>query len=321
MTGIDEENGFVEIARISNISYKELKKYMLMPNIYKFFAKYDLFLDDILPRLSEEHMLRMLEYWKAISSRMTIVSAKTNSSAIVPIWLTVENIVMAIDGLVHWREFMISMEDKLQVRTECYMSPSTTRTGINKNYESSNLLKNNYINSEANAIYQEPKERREDNILKIESELCECRVQEELNNHRKHKLIELEKKKSDLFEDLSRIDKEQSFIQTQINECERDETDLQREMSALENSNFKNRSWYSTIRKDLEDKISEFNDLREKCFKIKDEMEKKKQNIQENIEGEFKEEFGKGLEECKFIERELLERKSRLYEVLRELDN
>merc|ERR1740139_1950407 len=99
----------------------------------------------------------------------------------------------------------------------------------------------------------------------ISPDLCECRVQDELNNQRKHKLFELEKKKSDLFDDLDRIDKEQSFIQTQINECDRDESDLQKEYSALESSNFKQRSWYSSIKQDLGNKITEFNELREKC--------------------------------------------------------
>ena len=126
---------------------------------------------------------------------------------------------------------MISMEDKLQVRVDSYMSPSTTRTALNKNYESSNLLKNNYITNEVNTNFQEPNDIREDKILRIEADLCECRVQDELNNQRKHKLFELEKKKSDLFDDLDRIDKEQSFIQTQINECDRDESDLQKELT------------------------------------------------------------------------------------------
>ena len=98
MTQNDQENGFLEITRINEMTYKELKKYMLMPNIYKFFAKYDLFLDDVLPKLSEEQMIRILEYWGSISSRMTLRSAKTNSSAAVPVWLTVENIIYAIDG-------------------------------------------------------------------------------------------------------------------------------------------------------------------------------------------------------------------------------
>lgn len=218
---------------------------------------------------------------------------------------------------------MNSMEDKLQVRVDSYMSPSTTRTGLNKNYESSNLIKNNFITSDVkiNTNLQEPNELREDKILRIEADLCECRVQEELNNQRKHKLIELEKKKSDLFDDLDRIEKEQAFIQTQINECDRDESDLQKEYSALENSNFKQRTWYSSIKQDLANKISEFNELREKCMKIKDEMQKKKIAIQDSISNEYNQEYGKGLEECKFIERELLEKKDKLYENLRELDN
>jgi len=50
-------------------------------------------------------------------------------------------------------------------------------------------------------------------------------------------------------------------------------------------------------------------------------MQKKKLVIQESIKCEYNQEYSKGLEECKLIERELLEKKDNLYEALRGMDN
>ena len=57
--------------------------------------------------------------------------------------------------------------------------------------------------------------------------------------------------------------------------------------------------------------------LKEECFRIRTEMDKKKTMIEESVHGEYNEEYQKSLGECKNVEVELRERKDRLYEQLR----
>ena len=300
----DEANEYNDLNRVSCISYKEIKKFMLLPNFYRFLNKYDLFIDDVFPKLSDDQMEKIVEYWKVESSRMTFLSTKFNSRSAAGCWITIANIITAMSQMINWKDFILSYEQQYDGGDNLYKSVE-----MNQFYQEhagdTHIPKNQEVHD------------RENEILKIESELNEYQLQEELNNERRIKLEEFENKRSLLLKDLQRISQEYSFIEGQIGELQTEEQDLLKESDNLENSNARSKVWYPKIKDDFECKMKQVTKLKEECYRIRTEMDKKKRMIEDSVHGEYNEEYQRSLDECSATEKQLVEKKQELYEQLR----
>lgn len=92
----DQEKSLVDLNRLKDISFNEVKKSMFHQNFYKFLMKYDLLCKDTLPRLSFNHMKKIVNLWKSETDRLNLTIAQHNTQMLIPVWLTVDNIVMAM---------------------------------------------------------------------------------------------------------------------------------------------------------------------------------------------------------------------------------
>lgn len=301
----DEANEYYDLNRLATIPYKEIKKVMLLPNYYKFLIKYDLFVDDILPKLSDDHMSKIVEFWKIESSRQTFLASRNNSVSVTGVWITSANVVTGMSQMVNWKDYILSYEEKYDKGQNIYQSQPSNQF-YDEKMES-------YVSKDQDV------HNRENEILKLESEMCEYRVQEELNNERREKLEEFEKKRSLLLKDLQRISQEYSFIETQIGELQKEEHELLKESENLENSNARSKIWYPKIKDEFTAKMQQVVKLKEECFRIRTEMDKKKTMIEESVHGEYNEEYQKSLNECKTVEIGLRQKKDALYEQLKQL--
>jgi hypothetical protein len=96
---------------------------MLLPNFYKFLVKYDLFVDDILPKLSDDHMEKIVGFWKVESSRQTYVASQNNCVSVSGVWITSANVITGMSQMVNWKDYILSYEEKYDNGQNGYQSP------------------------------------------------------------------------------------------------------------------------------------------------------------------------------------------------------
>lgn len=187
--------------RIDYIPYKEVKRQMLIPNYFKFISKYNLFVDDTLPRLSDTHLEKIVNFWQQERVKISLANVKNNTIIATPVWTTIENITSTMSNLINWREYLAQ-------------------------YENPFLLKEK---EQQVLLYNSSSTVKENKRLTLESELSKYNLQEEINNDKKEKLTDIENRRSHLIQDMNEIGKEYSFIQQQINELQKEEIELMKE--------------------------------------------------------------------------------------------